>query len=473
MRRRPARPEQKARRGRWAGRLLWLFGLAMLAGLLVALRALWLSAAYVTSAAATVEGETVTLASPVEARIVRVFADSGQQVRTGQLLARLDREMLEAVVRQAEAELATCKAAFDRTVAELDVARRQAVAEARKARAGMQSAQASLTQAGTQSLYRSVSQPERVRQAEAELAQARTELELAEKSRPELVAQARADLAEAEAVAGKARSDLSRYTTLNERGFVAASELDAARFSLDIANARLAAAQERLKRVESGSQAILVEVAQQRVVSAQATLALAKAGQYDTANSRQEIVLRQAELQQAAADLARTAGVSATIRPKQEEMAGARAQVKRAEAALAVARRALAEGDIRSPVSGVVVAAQAHQGELVTRSAPLFVLLDHNRRCWVKALFSEYHVSRIKPGQPAIINIRAYAKRAFRGRVVTVGDVAAARNPTTASSGGRERPTGSAAEIAVKLSLDHQGLRMVPGFSARVRIRVR
>jgi multidrug resistance efflux pump len=454
-------------------RLLWLCGLATLAGLLLGLRALWLSATYVTSAAATVEGETVTLTSPAEARLLEVVADSGQEIHAGEVLARLDREMLEAGVRQAEAELAAAKATCERAQAELEVARHVAFADASKAQAGMRSAQASLAQAGTESVYSSVSQGERVRQAEAELARARAELELAEKSQPELVAQARADLAEAEAVAAKAEGDFTRLQRLRERGWAPASDVEDARFALVVARVRLDAAKERLNRAETGSQAKLVDVARQRAASAQAGLALAKAGQYQAANSRRQIVLREAGLQQAAADLARASRVAASIKPKEDEVAAARAQVKRAEAALAVARRALAEGDIRSPVSGVVVAHQAHQGELVARGTPLFVLLDRNRPCWVKALVSEYQISRIKPGQPAVIDVVAYGHRVFRGRVEAVGDVAAARNPTTAPSAGRALPTGSAAEIAVKLSLDDQGLRMGPGFSARVRVRVR
>jgi len=472
-RRRPARPEQRAQPGPWRRRLGFLLGAAVAAALLLVARSWWRSVAYVSTSVAMVEGDTVTIASPAEATVTEIRVRTGEHVRAGQLLARLDRDMLAAQARQAEAGLAAAQAAAEQAAAELQVGRRQAAADAAQARAQVRSAQVSLDQAGTTSRYQGVSQSERVRQAQAELAQARAELELVEKSRPELIAQARADLAEAEAVAGKAQSDFDRAQRLQERGFIPASELEAARFSLAIGQARLEAARERLKRVESGSQQHVVEAARQRVASLDAALALAKAGEYQATASRQEIGRRQAELQRSAADLARTAGVSATIRPAEENVAAARAQVERAAAALAAARSALAASDIRSPFSGVVVAAHAHRGELATRGAPLFALLDRDKPCWVKAPFSEYQIARIKPGQPATITMGPYGRRVFRGRVTTVGDVAVARNPSSSSSGGRERPAGSAAEIAVQLSLDSQGLRMVPGVSARVIIRVR
>jgi len=415
----------------------------------------------------------LNIASQADARIERVFVRSGQPIRAGQLLARLDREMLAAVVRQAQADLEAAKAALERARAELLLAQGQAVAEAKKAQASIKSARTSVALARTESTRRAVSGSEQIRQARAQLAQARAEMEVAEIDRPELIAQARAELAEAEAIAQKAQNDLARYSHLFEMGFISASTFENARSALDIANARLAVARERLKRVESASQEKLVEAARQRVASAEAALALALASQFETTYSRQQISLRQAEVEKALAELEGTSAVWANIKMKQEDIAAAQAQVEGAKAARAAARKALAESDILSPVAGVVVAKFVNPGELASRGEPLFLVLDQSKPCWIRAFFSERRIARIRPGQPARITINAYGRRVFQGRIEAIGEVAATGNPSAAGQTSRERPTGSAAEIAVRIGFDSQELRMIPGLSAKVRVRVR
>ncbi len=471
-RRRPPRPEERARPGPWRLRAAALLAAVAVVGLTFGLRALWRSLVYVSSSEATVEAETVTVAAPADARIAELSAGIGDRVKRGQILASLDREMLAAAARQAQADLAARAADLQRAQAELEAARRDVVVEGKKARAAVESAQASVALAKADSTRVALSSPERVRQAQAELEQAKAQLTQAERNRPELVAEARAGVAEAEAVAQRAQKEFVRQTHLREQGYTSVGELEAARAEVDIANARLAAAQERLKRVETGSQEELIKAARQRVAAMEAALRLAVAGQYETASSKQEVMLREADVQRAQADLERAAGLTSAVRMRQEEITAAQAQVERARAALAAASKALTEVEIRSPVAGIVIAKPVHEGELAARGSMLFVIIDKGRPYWVKALFSEHRVARIRPGQSAIVALNA-DNRILRARVAAVGDVAASRNPTSADAGGRQRPAGSAAEVAVNISFEGKDPGLIPGLSARVSIRVR
>jgi multidrug resistance efflux pump len=445
---------------------------AAVVGLLFALRAGWESLVYVSSTEATIEAEMVTVATPVEARIAELLVKSGDRVERGQVLARHDREALAALAQQAQADLAAKDAALHRAEADLQAMRYEMAVEGKKAQATLKSAQASVDLAKSESTRITLSGPERVRQAQAQLEQAKAELAQAERNRPELIAEGRAEVAEAEAVAQRAQKEADRKTQLREMGYISVAELDAARSELDIANARLTAARERLKRVESGSQEELIKAARQRVAAMEAMLRLAGASRYETASSKHEVALREADMQKARADLERTSGLTANLRMREEDVAAAQAEVDRARAALAASRKALAEAEIKSPVSGVVAATLVHEGELVERGKPLLLLIDRSKPYWVKALFPEHRVARIRPGQSAIVWVTANG-RSFRGRVEAVGDVAASRNPASMDDSGRQRPTGSAAQVAVRIRFDDRGLRMIPGLSARISIRVR
>jgi len=471
-RRRPPRPEDRARPGPWRSRVLALLALAAAVGILFALYAVWQSVVYASTSEATIEAETLTVAAPADAKIVKVSVESGDRVRRGQVLALLDRERLAVATQQAEADLAASEAALERAETDLQAARSELTIEGKKASAAVKSAQASVELAKAESTRLAVSGPERVRQARAQLDQAKAELDLAQRSRPELIAETRAEVDEAKAVAQRARNDLDRNTQLRAQGYVSESEVEAARSEVDIANARLAAAGERLKRVESGSQEELIKAARQRVAAMEAVLGQAAASRYETASSKQEIMLRRAEMDRALADVERATGLTATVRMKEEDVAAAQAQVERARATLAAARKALGEVEVRSPAAGVVAARLVHEGELAARGSPLFLIIDRSKPYWVKALFPEHLVARIKPGQLATVWVTANG-RSFRGRVEAVGDVAASRNPTSLDATARQRPAGSAAQVAVRIRFDSRGLRMIPGLSAKVSVRVR
>jgi multidrug resistance efflux pump len=457
-----------------------LLAAALALGLLFGVRAMWLALVYASSAEATVEAETMTVAAPADAAIAELAVRIGDRVKRGQLLARLDREMLAAAARQAQADLAAREADFQRAETQLEAARRDVDVEGKKAQAAVESAQASVALAKAESTRVALSSPERVRQAKAELEQAKAQLDLADRNRPELVAEARAGVAEAEAVAQRADKEYVRQTHLREQGYTSVGELEAARAEVDISNARLTAAQERLKRVETGSQEELIRAARQQVAAMDAALRLAVAGQYATASSKHEVTLREADVRRTQADLEGAAGLTSAVRMRQDDVTVAQAQVERARAALAAAQKALTEVEIRSPVAGIIIAKPVHEGELAARGATtLFVIIDKSRPYWVKALFSEHQVARIRPGQSAMVTLNA-DDRVLRGRVVAVGDVAASRNPTSADASGRSRPAGSAAQVAVVISL--QGARgqstqgqspLIPGLSARVAVRVR
>jgi HlyD family secretion protein len=234
-------------------------------------------------------------------RIAEVLVREGDRVRAGQVLARLRTDRLRAKVRQAEAGVAAQGEAL------------------RRLRNG---------------------------------------------TRAEEKAQARAALAAAEAEAANARSQFERLTaiaTSSEGRAVSKQDLDAARATLEMGDAR----------VETNRKA----------------LALALAG------------------------------------PREEDIAQAQAQMEAAEAELAVLQRQLADAELAAPVDAVVRSRLLEPGELATPQRPVFSLAVTDPK-WVRAYASETALGRLRVGAPANVFIDSFPDEPLDGSLGFISSVA-------------------------------------------------
>ncbi len=117
-----------------------------------------------------------------------------------------------------------------------------------------------------------------VEQRRARLASARATLrELEAGSRPREVERGRADLAAAEAEADRAARDYARAKPLGASGAISRQALDAARSATELAAARRAAAAESLRLLEEGTRPERIQAARAEVATAEAALAASEA----------------------------------------------------------------------------------------------------------------------------------------------------------------------------------------------------
>jgi HlyD family secretion protein len=205
----------------------------------------------------------------------------------------------------------------------------------------------------------------RIQQAEAQVAaQAEALRRLQNGSRPEEIAQARANVASARADAENARSQFERVESIfrssNGRA-VSQQDLDAARASLRVAEAR----------VESARKALDLSVAGPRV----------------------------------------------------EDIAQGKAQLDAANAELALLRRQLADADLQAPTAGVVRSRLMEPGEMATAQRPVFSLALTDPK-WVRAYVSETALGKVKPGMSASVTIDSYPDQPLEGWVGYISSVA-------------------------------------------------
>ena len=234
-------------------------------------------------------------------RVTEVLVQEGDHVERGQLMARLDTTRMEPQVAKAEA----------------DVAAEQQVVN--RLRAG---------------------------------------------SRPEEIAQARANVLAAQADSANARRQYDRLVELARSSSgraVSRQDLDSARATLDVAEARLAVNRKALDLQLAG--------------------------------------------------------------PRKEEIAQAEAQLRSDEAQLALLRRQLADTELRAPLAGVVRSRLVEPGEIASPQKAAFTLAITDPK-WIRAYVAEPDLGAVREGIAASVTTDAFPSRPFRGWVGFISPIA-------------------------------------------------
>jgi HlyD family secretion protein len=249
-------------------------------------------------ASGTVEGTEARLGFQAAGRIASIAVEEGDRVERGAELSRLDREETEARRAEAAAQLAAARAGLD---------------------------------------------------------------ELERGSRREEVAEAAAVLEAARKRRQDAGGDLGRAETLLAGGAISREARDKAAIALQVADANVAQAEERLRLVEAG--------------------------------------------------------------PRKERIEAQRAQVARAEAALRALDAALGDRVIAAPFDGLVTQRHRQPGEVVAAGSPVLTLLDPDDR-WVRIYVPEPRIGAVELGSRAAIRSDTYPDKRYAGEVYFVSSEA-------------------------------------------------
>ena len=306
---------------------------------------------------------TVVVKSYAGGRVDVLAVEVGDEVKAGDLIAKIDPTDSLTAYDQARADLAAGHA-------RLAQAREQADAQPALTRASIAQAEAAHNS--------TVKEVERLQQA----------------THPQTRAQARATLDKAEANLAIAEKELAREQGLRAQGFVPQSELDTAVNRRDLAKAELGTAQERWNTLEQELAADM-DSARARVAQAKAAMEHARAE-------------------------------SVQDRLRRADVASAAAQVARADAQVLNAKTMLDYTTIRAPRAGVILEKFVEQGTIVTsgRSAVSqgtdIVLLGDVRKMFVNVSLDEADVGQVSLRQPVEIRVEAFPEQVFRGVVTRI-----------------------------------------------------
>jgi len=201
-------------------------------------------------------------------------------------------------------------------------------------------------------------------------------------------------------------------------------------------NQRVAAGQPLLS-IDTRDLQARVDTAQAAVASAEAKVAVAEANvasaRVQSANaaadfSRYAALRAKEEVSQQQFDASKTAagslaaGVSAT----QRSVSAAQAEVAQKKADLEYARIQRSYADVVAPAAGVVSRKSVEVGQYVQAGQPLLAIVQDGAT-WVVANFKETQVRKMRVGQTVEIEVDAYPKIVFHGKVDSFAAATGAR----------------------------------------------
>lgn len=155
----------------------------------------------------------------------------------------------------------------------------------------------------------------------------------------------------------------------------------------DVAKAEKEAAEAQLKIAEGQANSLTqqIDAAKQQVVTGQAALASSKEGTTLT-----ELAVRQAQQN------------------------------------LEAAKLLLSYCVITSPTNGIISKKNVQKGQVVSIGQPLMAVTD-NKSIWVIANFKETQIANMKVDQPVEIEIDAYSKKTFQGKIASFSQATGAK----------------------------------------------
>jgi membrane fusion protein (multidrug efflux system) len=387
----------------------------------------------------------ITAVSPkVSGYVARIYVQSNQQVKKGELLVEIDPRDFEAKLDQAKAALAAGEARLKEARTGVELTRANSQASVQQASGTVQQARAGVEASRAQA----AAERTRITQAGAAIGSAQANLQQA---------QAQVDAAQAELV--RARADVERYQELYSKDEVSRQRLDQA-----IATARTAEAQ--------------TEAAKQRAAAAASQVNESRAAQRTAAETA-----RRAEVQigAAQAQVREAQGKLAAANTAPQQVAASQAQAQTASASLEQLRSAVAQAELElsytklyAPDDGRVTNKSIEEGALVQTGQPLMAIVPGD--VWVTANFKENQIGAMQPGQPAKITVDAYPDKVFNGHVDSIQAGTGARFSLLPPENATGNYVKVVQRVPVKIVLDEPpdpAHLLAPGMSVVPEVKVR
>ena len=355
------------------------------------------------SAAGSIEpAAQVTLTFQGVGRVAEVKVEEGDQVRAGQVLARLDTTDLELQVAQARLSLATAEAQLAKTKAG------PTAADLAAAQAGLESARENLAK------VKAGPTQEQLAAAEAALKAAEdTYQRLLARPDPEEIEQAKLNLDQARNSLWAAQAQRDSTCGAASKGMASQAQCDQA--EAQVLNAEVSVRLAEIAYQQAREPATAAEI---QNAAAQVERARDELERLRESPTAAELAAAEAQVAQAEAQLEKlTAG------PTAEDLAIAEAQVEQARLSLQQAERRLEEATLRAPFAGTVALVGVSEGEWVTSATPMIVLVDLSRY-HIDLTIDETEIGRVRVGQGATVTLDAFPDQELRGTVSRIAPTA-------------------------------------------------
>ena len=355
--------------------------------------------------------DKVDVKSKAAGRLLSIPITEGQFVRKGQLIAVVDRSLIDPQLAQYEAQLHSAQARLSQTQAEYALQVQQTAAA--------------------------------IAEAKASLATAKTHLAvIAAGARPQELAQQKEAVDRAQISVDDALRTQKRRASLLAKGFISQADYDSAQVAVDTAESTLATAKQAQALTVAGPRVQDVADAQAQVAAASVQLDAAEANSGQNAVKYSDIAqAREAEAQ-----------IAGNIQQLQVNIADTR---------------------IVAPASGIVLKKYRETNEIVQSATTGFsdaqsIIATLGSRLQVSVGINEVDVAKVSLHSPAAITVDALPGASFPGTVTQIAP--ASTNAFSSDSSGTGGGANSISKFLVKVAFDRNDSRLRSGMSASVSI---
>ena len=331
----------------------------------------------------------------LEGELETLEVEVGDQVKKGQLLAKIDAEMYHFELEQARAQLKAAEAEFARLEGgATDEELAQVAAQVEEARISVAGARDEVGFAEDIYDERTPDDME-LEQVKNELEQAKIQLELTEK-----------EVEQAELAYQEAEDNYQRMASLFAAGAISEQQYQEIKTGREQAETQLEMAKTGLRQAE-----IAVDGAKS---FRDMTVDL-----YDF-RVEEERMLSQTNTQYKAA-MAALEGAEAMLAevergPTEEDLKAAQAQVEQARIGLDMARTVYDDVEITAPAEGTIAQIEMEAGELVAPGNPLFFIINLAEVVATTNVNAQY-VGLLETGESAEVNVNGLPEDDFTGRI--------------------------------------------------------
>jgi HlyD family secretion protein len=301
-----------------------------------------------------IELTEVNIAFKTSGRLVERAVDEGDNVKKGQVVARLDRDQLNAQREREAASVTSSEAQLVQARTSVDLQRATLAADIETRRGDLAAAEARLA-------------------------------ELNNGARPQEKADAHAAVEAASAELDRASKDWDRAQTLYKNDDISTAQRDQFRKNFDNATAMFKSAKQREDLVLAG--------ARQEQIRAQAA---------------------QVERARGALKMAEASAIE--LRRREEELTTRRADITKSKASVALIDTQLNDTVAVSPVDGVVLVKSADVGEVLAPGTTVVTVgdIDHP---WLRGYINETDLGKVKIGSKVKVTTDSFKDKVYNGRI--------------------------------------------------------
>jgi len=173
--------------------------------------------------------------------------------------------------------------------------------------------------------------------------------------------------------------------------------------------------------LENARASVAVARANAEAARTQSVRAAADLERYARLREKEEVSQQQYDAAKAAADAA-----AAEVQASERAIQAAAAQVAQKQADLDYARLQLTYTLVAAPASGTVSKKNVEVGQYVQAGQPLLAIVSE-AEAWVVANFKETQLKKMRVGQSVEIDVDAYPKTKFHGRVESIAAATGAK----------------------------------------------